>query len=105
MGKPLLHTQFIGMVLAGALALGGYALTKEEAGTVTDTVAGGVLGSTNGDGSGQIAATFAGAVPGALVGQEIGRSLDRIDEMHAQHVLESNRVGETAHWDNPDKGT
>ncbi len=100
-----MYKKIVGLVLAGAMILGGCAMTKEEAGTATGAVAGGVLGSTIGDGSGQIAATFVGAVLGALVGQEIGRSLDHVDELHAQHVLEYNRVDETTRWVNPDAGS
>ncbi len=47
-----MYKQFIGVVLAGAMVIGGCAMTKEEAGTATGAVAGGVLGSTIGDGSG-----------------------------------------------------
>ncbi len=97
-----MHNRLIVLVLTGTLVLGGCAMTKEEAGTATGAVAGGVLGSTIGDGRGQIAATFVGMVLGALVGQEVGRSLDRMDEWHAQHVLEYNRAGETTRWVNPD---
>ncbi len=100
-----MYKQIVGVVLAGTMVAGGCAMTKEEAGTATGAVAGDVLGSTIGDGSGQVAATFVGAVLGALVGQEIGRSLDRVDELHAQHVLEYNRVGESTRWVNPDEGS
>jgi len=100
-----MYERLIFVVLAGALTVGGCAMTKEEAGTATGAVVGGVLGSTIGDGRGQIAATFAGVVLGALVGQEVGKSLDRLDEIHAQHVLEHNQVGETTRWVDPDDGS
>jgi surface antigen len=77
---------------------------REVAGTIIGGVAGGVLGSTVGKGQGKIAGVLIGTLLGALVGNDVGRSLDDADELHAAHVLEKNRTGQSSTWVNPDSG-
>lgn len=70
-------------------------------GAVLGGVLGGIAGSQIGRGAGRTAGIVGGVLLGAIVGHDIGRSLDRVDELNAQRVLEENRVGQPGVWVNP----
>lgn len=99
---------------AGALAVtltaceGSNYGQKQTGGAVLGGVVGGLLGSQVGGGTGQLAATAVGTVAGLFLGSEIGKSLDRADRLYAERTanvaLESNPIGRTSSWSNPDSG-
>ena len=61
----------ISLVMAGALAMSGCALTNTEAGAATGAVGGALIaGAVGGDTHDAITAASAGAVAGALIGKE-----------------------------------
>ncbi|WP_260291347.1 RT0821/Lpp0805 family surface protein [Sedimenticola hydrogenitrophicus] len=78
--------------------------TKQQTGTVLGGVAGGVLGNQVGKGSGRTAAVIIGTLAGAFIGGSIGQQMDENDHYRSQQALESNRVNQTASWQNPDSG-
>jgi surface antigen len=73
-------------------------------GGLIGAVLGGILGNQFGGGGGKVAMTVGGAVLGAVIGGDIGNSMDRVDRVHTQTVLESSRTGKTVTWRNPDSG-
>ena len=81
---------------------------KEGLGTVVGATAGGILGSQVGRGSGRVAATVAGIFLGGMLGRDIGASLDRLDRellsRATYNALESQPIGESSQWRNPDTG-
>ncbi len=81
---------------------------KAAVGTFAGGIAGALLGSTMGKGSGKSVAIATGAILGSFAGNAFGRSLDQKDlEMHnhaQSSALESNRVGVSSTWRNPDSG-
>jgi surface antigen len=81
---------------------------KQMGGTLIGGGLGALAGSQIGSGRGQLAAVAVGALAGALLGSSVGKSLDRADqvamERTSQGALETNRVGQTATWTNPDSG-
>lgn len=102
------------ILIVGAVALslaaceGNQYGQKQTGGAILGGVAGGLLGAQVGGGKGKLAATAAGAVLGVLLGSEVGKSLDKADKLYAQRAaqgaLETNRVGQTSTWSNPDSG-
>ncbi|WP_420403589.1 RT0821/Lpp0805 family surface protein [Nisaea sp.] len=100
------------IVVAAALALGACQTsqlgTKQTAGGLIGAVGGAVVGSNIGGGSGNVAAIAAGTLLGAILGSEIGKSLDNADKaamaQSTQRSLESNPVGVSTSWSNPDSG-
>jgi surface antigen len=83
-------------------------LNKSTVGAVLGGVGGGVAGSAFGKGKGQVAAAVAGSLLGAFLGSEVGKSLDQADALYAQrnaqYALETQPVGSSAGWRNPDSG-
>lgn len=79
-------------------------LDESEAGQILGGVAGAAAGSQVGEGSGQTVATVAGALIGAVVGERLGARMEEDDRRYTAQVLEENRTGETASWENPDTG-
>ena len=81
---------------------------KQTAGTLLGAGLGALAGSQVGGGKGQLAAVAVGALAGAWLGGEAGKSLDKADQAYAertaQNTLESNPVGQTSNWRNPDSG-
>jgi surface antigen len=81
---------------------------KQSAGAVIGSIAGGILGAQVGKGSGKAAAAAAGAVLGLYLGSEVGKTLDRADKLYASQTanraFESNPVGQSSGWKNPDSG-
>ena len=80
---------------------------KETAGTVIGAGAGAVVGGQMGGGSGRLVGVAVGTLLGALLGGEIGRTMDRNDQMAAQHAYEQAQtapIGQPITWDNPDNG-
>jgi len=78
--------------------------TKQQSGALFGGALGGLLGSQFGEGQGKVAAAVLGTVLGAAAGSEIGRSMDETDELKARQTLESNRIGQSSTWVNPDSG-
>tara|TARA_B100000508_G_C11436718_1_gene266429 strand:- start:509 stop:997 length:489 start_codon:yes stop_codon:yes gene_type:complete len=80
-------------------------ITKAKIGAIGGTLIGTAIGS----GSGDPLATAALAVGGLVIGHEIGATLDKIDELHAnmllQKSLHQNANGQTSIWNNPDTQT
>ena len=99
--------KFTVLVIATAMAFGLAACEGDQA-AVLGGIFGGLLGSKVGGGSGRLAATAGGAVLGVLLGSEIGKSLDKADRAYATRTtstaLETNKVGQTSTWTNPDSG-
>ena len=90
-----------------ACATGDYG-QKQVGGTILGGALGGFVGSKIGSGKGQLAATAIGALLGAYAGSEAGKSLDRADRLYAarsqQVALETNSIGQSTAWSNPDSG-
>ncbi len=99
----------VGVLMTGLVACEGdnYG-QKQTGGAVLGGVVGGLLGSQVGSGRGRLAATAAGTVLGALLGSSVGKSLDRADRIYASqtanNALESNPIGQSSSWSNPDSG-
>jgi surface antigen len=83
-------------------------MTKENVGTLAGAGAGAWAGSNIGKGKGQIVGIAAGTLLGGYLGKSIGASLDKADmqQYHqtSQRALETQPVGQTATWTNPDSG-
>lgn len=97
------------LALAGAMALGAAACTKEEVGTLAGAGLGAWVGSEiGGHGTGQVIGAAVGTLAGAWAGREIGRSLDRADQLAmertTQDALENGASGSSKTWTNPDTG-
>lgn len=93
--------------VAGIVTLGlmGCAdISKQDVGVVTGGIIGGALGSHVGGGAGRTAAIIGGTMVGALIGGSVGRSMDEVDRMKVNRVLESNCTNQTSSWSNPDSG-
>ncbi len=92
----------------GSKGRGTGGISKTDAGTVLGGIGGAFIGAQVGKGSGQLVATAAGALLGAYLGNSIGASLDAADlsyyDKTSQTALESNKVGQTSTWKNPDSG-
>lgn len=93
----------------GACANNGQELgTKQTVGGLFGAVGGAVAGSQIGGGKGKLAAVAIGTILGAFIGSEIGKSLDSADKaamaQTTQNSLETQQVGTTSTWHNPDSG-
>lgn len=77
---------------------------NEGMGTVAGGVVGGLVGSQFGGNSGRVAAAAGGALLGAYLGGNIGRTMDKVDRMEMQRVLETAPTGREVNWQNPDSG-
>ena len=81
---------------------------NEQGGAIIGGVIGGLLGNKVGKGKGRLIATATGAAAGALLGSQIGMKLDKLDRIYAtkaqQRALETNPVGQSSSWTNPDSG-
>ncbi|MEW5703428.1 MAG: RT0821/Lpp0805 family surface protein [Pseudomonadota bacterium] len=104
--KPLLA-----IPLALSLGLSACAANtgpKEGLGTLLGAGTGALAGSQIGKGRGQLVAVAVGTLAGAYLGSEIGKSLDRADRLYmaktSGQALESNPIGQTSTWVNPDSG-
>jgi len=99
-------------VVVAALALsaceGSQMGQKQMGGGILGAVGGALAGSAVGSGKGTVAAVAVGTLLGAIIGSEIGKSLDNADKaamaQTTQRSLESNPVGVTTTWTNPDSG-
>ena len=104
--------KLVSIVLISSLGLGLISCVgnnqKEQGGALIGGVIGGILGNKVGKGKGRVVATAAGAAVGALLGSDIGRKLDKYDRIYAvkaqQSALETNKVGQSSSWTNPDSG-
>ncbi len=107
MMKKLVTIAVIGMFGLGLTACAGND-QNETGGAIIGGVIGGLLGSQIGGGKGRVAASAAGAALGVFLGSRIGKKLDKVDQMHAakthQTALETNPIGQTSNWSNPDSG-
>lgn len=77
-------------------------MKKQDIGVLTGGAIGGLLGSQFGSGQGQVAAAVAGAVVGGIIGGQIGHSMDKVDRMRMDRVLEKTPTNQTTSWRNPD---
>lgn len=77
-------------------------MKKQDVGVITGGVIGGLVGSQFGRGSGQVAAAALGAVAGGFIGGQIGHSMDKVDQMRMQQVLEKTPSNRATCWRNPD---
>jgi surface antigen len=77
-------------------------------GTLVGAALGGLVGSQIGGGTGNKIAIGAGVLAGGFFGNKISKSMDCADEEKhystTQSALESQKVGETSSWANPDTG-
>ncbi|MCE2964704.1 MAG: glycine zipper 2TM domain-containing protein [Alphaproteobacteria bacterium] len=96
------------MTLSACAGQGGPQFNKQNVGGVLGAAGGAVAGSQFGKGKGQLAAVAVGTLLGAFVGSEVGQSLDQADAQYAQrsaqYALETQPVGQTSAWRNPDSG-
>ena len=77
-------------------------------GTLVGAALGGLVGSQIGGGTGNKIAIGAGVLAGGFFGNKISKSMNCADEEKhystTQSPLESQKVGETSSWANPDTG-
>ncbi len=77
-------------------------------GTLVGAALGGLVGSQIGGGTGNKIAIGAGVVAGGYLGNKVGKSLDCQDQQYhydtTQNALETQKVGQTSTWTNPDSG-
>jgi len=114
MKKNILVSSFI-------LMLGFYATVKAECvqeqgetgggelfGTLIGAAVGGLVGSQIGGGTGNKVAIGAGVLAGGFLGNKVGKSLDCQDQQYhydtTQSALETQKVGQSSTWTNPDTG-
>tara|TARA_Y100001963_G_scaffold147261_1_gene223355 strand:+ start:5910 stop:6398 length:489 start_codon:yes stop_codon:yes gene_type:complete len=83
---------------------GSNSITKAKLGAIGGTIVGAALASGN-----DPLTTAAFAVGGLVIGHEVGATLDKLDEIHAnmmlQKSLHQNANGQTSSWTNPDTQT
>lgn len=91
-----------GAVLALMLTACETPPTREQTGAVVGGIVGGVIGSQIGDHS--TAGTVVGTIAGALVGGAVGRSMNDNDRRRTARVLETEPIGRSSRWINPDTG-
>ena len=81
---------------------------SEIVGTLLGAALGGLLGSQIGSGTGNKVAIGAGVLAGGLFGNRVGAKMDCDDQEYhnrtAQRALETQRIGATSRWNNPDSG-
>lgn len=81
---------------------------SEIVGTLLGAALGGLLGSRIGSGTGNKVAIGAGVLAGGLFGNRVGAQMDCNDQGYhgrtAQNALETQRIGATSTWTNPDSG-
>ncbi len=97
--------KFIIVAVLAALSLcliGCDNMKKQDVGVLTGGAIGGLLGSQFGKGEGRIVGAAVGAVAGGFIGGQIGRSMDKVDQMRMQSVLEKTPSDRTTSWRNPD---
>ncbi|WP_131781805.1 RT0821/Lpp0805 family surface protein [Legionella gresilensis] len=99
MKKILLATLATSVLLSSCVPI-----NNEGVGSLTGGVVGGLVGSQFGGGSGKVAAAAGGALLGAYLGGNIGRTMDRLDRLEMQRVLETAPTGRPVTWRNPDSG-
>lgn len=77
-------------------------------GTLVGAAVGGLVGSQFGGGTGNKVAIGAGVVAGGYLGNKLGKSMDCQDQQYhsdtTQNALETQKVGQTSTWTNPDTG-
>jgi surface antigen len=77
-------------------------------GTLVGAAVGGLVGSQIGGGTGNKVAIGAGVVAGGYLGNQVGKSMDCQDQQYhsntTQNALETQKVGHTSTWTNPDTG-
>ena len=77
-------------------------------GTLVGAALGGLVGSQIGGGTGNKIAIGAGVLAGGYFGNKISKSMNCVDQQKhystTQHALETQKVGETSSWTNPDSG-
>lgn len=77
-------------------------------GTLIGAAVGGLVGSQIGGGTGNKVAIGAGVLAGGFLGNQVGKSLDCQDQQYhydtTQNALETQKVGQTSTWTNPDSG-
>jgi surface antigen len=80
----------------------------ELVGTLLGAALGGLVGSKFGGGTGNKVAIGAGVVAGGYLGNKVGKSMDCQDQQYhsntIQNALETQKVGQTSTWANPDTG-
>ncbi len=80
----------------------------EVLGTLVGAAIGGLVGSQFGGGTGNKVAIGAGVLAGGFLGNKVGKSLDCQDQQYhydtTQNALETQKIGETSNWVNPDSG-
>ena len=77
-------------------------------GTLVGAAIGGIVGSQVGGGTGNKVAIGAGVLAGGFLGNKVGQSLDCQDQQYhydtTQNALETQKVGQSSTWNNPDSG-
>lgn len=77
-------------------------------GTLVGAALGGLVGSQIGGGTGNKVAIGAGVLAGGFLGNSVGKSMDCQDQQYhydtTQNALESQKVGQSSSWTNPDTG-
>lgn len=90
---------------AGPVYGGGTWGSRELLGNLIGGTVGGVVGAQVGKGSGRTAAIVGGTVVGVLVGGSVGRSMDAVDRLYVNQVLETAPTRTAVAWHNPDTST
>ncbi len=101
--KNVLVTTALALTLTQVIGCAG-TITREDSGAVMGAVVGGVVGNQVGGGRGKDLATIVGVMAGAMAGSSMGKQMDKVDELNAQRVLESNQTNQSSTWHNPDTG-
>jgi len=80
----------------------------EIVGTLVGAALGGLVGSQFGGGTGNKVAIGVGVLAGGFLGNKVGKSLDCQDQQYhydtTQNALETEKIGQTSMWTNPDTG-
>ena len=101
--------KLISFAILGAFSLcllGCENMTKQDVGVLGGGAIGGLVGSQFGQGSeGKIAGAMVGTIAGAFIGGAIGHSMDQVDQMRMQKVMEKTPTNTTTKWRNPDTGS
>lgn len=83
-------------------------LNNQTLGSVVGGLGGAAVGSQLGEGRGRTLAIIGGGLAGTLIGGQLGRNLDdndkRMSQTTTQQALNTNPVGQTSAWNNPNSG-
>jgi len=87
------------LLFLSACGSGGI-MNKQTGGAAIGGITGGMAASLVGDGTGRDVAMVLGTLFGGLIGSSIGATMDEVDQMKMQKIIQYQQVGQAAEWTN-----